>query len=77
MDYIDGTLLLTVLKQQTECDEEDVVLNPNIDNTTLDNIYYQVADYLLQLSQFTFSRIGAISKDHASNSWSVTGRPLT
>jgi hypothetical protein len=77
MDYVDGTLLSTVLKQPMENDEEDMVLNPNIDNTTLDKIYYQIADYMLQLSQLTFTRIGAISKDHASNTWSVTGRPLT
>jgi hypothetical protein len=77
MDYINGTLLSTVLKQPTKSDQEDVVLNPDIDNTILDKIYYQIADYMLQLSQSTFSRIGAISKDHASNTWSVTGRPLT
>ncbi|KAK0111529.1 hypothetical protein ONS95_001883 [Cadophora gregata] len=75
MDYVDGTLLSTVLRQPTK--SEDMILNPAIDNTTLDKIYYQIADYMLQLSQFTFSRIGAISKDHASNTWSVTGRPLT
>ncbi|KAL5330170.1 hypothetical protein ACEPPN_003695 [Leptodophora sp. 'Broadleaf-Isolate-01'] len=77
MDYIDGTLLSTVLKQPTESEQEGVVLNPNIDNTILDKIYYQIADYMLQLSQLTFSRIGAISKEYASNTWSVTGRPLT
>jgi hypothetical protein len=74
MDYVDGTLLSTVLKQP---DQEDVVLNPNIDNTTLDKIYHQIAHYMLQLSQLTFTRIGAISKDHASGTWYVAGRPLT
>ncbi|KAH7317227.1 hypothetical protein BKA65DRAFT_515597 [Rhexocercosporidium sp. MPI-PUGE-AT-0058] len=77
MDYIDGTLLSTVLKQPTESDQQGVVLNPNIDDTILDKVYYQIADYMLQLSQVTFSRIGAISKDCATNTWSVTGRPLT
>jgi len=77
MDYIDGTLLSTVLKQPHESDQEDVVLNPNIDNTTLDKIYHQIADYMLQLSQLTFTHIGAISIDHASNTWAVTRRPLT
>jgi hypothetical protein len=37
----------------------------------------QFANYMLQLSQLTFTCIGAISKDHASNTWSVTGRPLS
>lgn len=54
-----------------------MVLNPDIDNVVLDKIYFQIADYILQLSQLTFIRIGAISKDNASNTWSVTKRPLT
>jgi hypothetical protein len=44
MDYVDGTLLSTVLKQP---DQEDVVLNPNINNTTLDKIYHQITYYML------------------------------
>jgi aminoglycoside phosphotransferase (APT) family kinase protein len=47
MDYVDGTLLSTILKQP---DQENVVLNPNIDNTTLDKIYDQIAYYMFQLS---------------------------
>ncbi|KAL2811295.1 phosphotransferase enzyme family protein-like protein [Aspergillus cavernicola] len=74
MDYVNGTLLSTVLKQP---DQEDMVLNPNIDNAILDKIYHQIAYYMFQLSQLTFARIGAISKDHASSTWYVGGRPLT
>lgn len=32
---------------------------------------------MLQLVQFNFDRIGAITKDPASNTWSLTRRPLT
>ncbi|EED11746.1 conserved hypothetical protein [Talaromyces stipitatus ATCC 10500] len=74
MDYIEGVLLSTILKQP---DQEDVILNPDIDNTILDKIYRQIAHYMLQLSQLTFPRIGAISKDHDSDTWYVAGRPLT
>ncbi|KAJ9244681.1 hypothetical protein DTO207G8_2254 [Paecilomyces variotii] len=74
MDYVDGELLSTILKQP---DQEDVVSNPNIDNTVLEKIYHQIAYYMLQLSQLTFTHIGAISKDHASDTWHVAGRPLT
>jgi hypothetical protein len=74
MDYVHGTLLSTILRQP---DTEDVVLNPNIDNRMLDKIYYQIAGYVLQLSRLTFPRIGAISKDNATSTWHVTGRPLT
>ncbi|KAF1962135.1 hypothetical protein CC80DRAFT_522070 [Byssothecium circinans] len=72
MDYVEGTLLSTILKQP---DQEDMVLNPNIDKTILDKIYRQIADYMLQISQLRFPRIGAISKDDHAN-W-VIRRPLT
>lgn len=74
MDYANGTLLSTILKQP---DQEDMVLNPNIDNTILDKIYHQIAYYMFQLSQLKLTSIGAISKDDASGTWHVTGRPLT
>lgn len=77
MDYVDGTLLSTILKQLTTSDGDDLVLNPDIDNAVLDEIYHQIADYMLQLSRLTFSGIGAISKDRTSDKWSVTGNPLT
>ncbi|KAK1763804.1 hypothetical protein QBC33DRAFT_596497 [Phialemonium atrogriseum] len=45
---------------------------------TLDKVYEQIADYMLQISCLAFSRIGAISKDDGeSGTWTVTGRPLT
>ncbi|KAJ4177528.1 hypothetical protein NW759_017424 [Fusarium solani] len=75
MDYIEGTLLSTVLKQPMESGQEDMVLDPSIDNSMLNKIYSQIADYLLQLSRLTFTRIGAISKD--GDTWSVNKRPLT
>lgn len=77
MGFIDGTRLSTVLKQPTTDDQEDVILNPDIDDAKLDTIYDQLADYMLQISRLDFARIGAISKDPTSNTWSVTGRPLT
>ncbi|CAG9994498.1 unnamed protein product [Clonostachys byssicola] len=75
MDYVEGTLLSTVLQQPTERDQQDLVLNPSIDNSQLDTIYRQIADYLLQLSRLTFTHIGAISRD--GDTWSVTKGPLT
>ncbi|KAF1850841.1 uncharacterized protein K460DRAFT_350846 [Cucurbitaria berberidis CBS 394.84] len=72
MDYVEGTLLSTILKQP---DQEDMILNPNFDKTILDKIYRQIADYMLQFSQLRFTRIGAISKDDHAN-WYIR-RPLT
>ncbi|KAL8939465.1 MAG: hypothetical protein Q9211_002734 [Gyalolechia sp. 1 TL-2023] len=77
MDYVDGTRLSTLLKQPTENDQEDALLNPAIDDTKLDVVYDQIADYMLQLSELDFNSIGSISEDPTSNTWSVTGRPLT
>ncbi|CAG8136145.1 unnamed protein product [Penicillium salamii] len=75
MDFVDGTLLSTILKQPDQ--GEDMILNPDIDNSTLDKIYHQIAYDTFQLSQLTFQSIGAISKDQTSSGWHVTGRPLT
>ncbi|KPM43197.1 hypothetical protein AK830_g3374 [Neonectria ditissima] len=77
MDFVDGVLLSSILKQSTGNDQDDQILDPNIDNARLDKIYEQVAGYLFQLSRLNFSRIGAISKDRELDAWSVTGRPLT
>ena len=77
MDFVDGALLSTILQQPTANDQESLILNPNIDCTALNIIYHQIADYILQLSQLKFTHIGAISKGHSSNTWSVTRRPLT
>ncbi|KAK5189110.1 hypothetical protein LTR96_010891 [Exophiala xenobiotica] len=74
MDFVRGTLLSTILKLPAG---EDLLLNPHIDDTILDKVYYQIANYMLQLSQLNFSQIGAISKHHEVNTWSVTARPLT
>ncbi|UNI15503.1 hypothetical protein JDV02_002031 [Purpureocillium takamizusanense] len=75
MDYVEGEKLSTLLKKPMESDDEDLVLNPSIEDATLATIYRQIASYLLQLSRLSFNRIGAISKD--GSKWSVTKRPLT
>ena len=74
-DFVEGVHLSDILKDPT--DQKRLYLNPKIDKPTLDIVFDQIADIILQLFQFNFPRIGAISKDSASNTWSVTGRPLT
>lgn len=76
MDFIEGTRLSTSLKQPTEDDNADMILNPAIDEETLDIVYDQLADYILQISRLEFPLIGAISKD-TLGTWAVTSRPLT
>ena len=77
MDYVDGVFLSDILEIQAD-GEMDHTLNPDIDNAMLNGIYRQIAGYLLQLSQLTFFRIGAISvRQDSPTGWSVTRRPLT
>ena len=74
-DFVHGVSLSSILRDPADKDWQ--FLNPAIDDETLNGVYEQIADIMLQLFQFNFSRIGAISKDPGSNKWSVTARPLT
>jgi hypothetical protein len=73
--FVEGIHLSDVLKDPA--DPKRLYLNPEIDRETLNNVYGQIADIMLQLYSFDFDSIGAISKEASSGSWSVTGRPLT
>lgn len=74
-EFVEGVSLSSILADRT--DVQKLWLNPNIDTKILDIIYEQIADFMLQLYQFNFSSIGAISKDTETGSWSVKRRPLT
>lgn len=76
IDFIKGIRLSTFLKQPTENENADMILNPAIEDKKLDAIYDQLADYILQISRLEFSLIGAISQD-VSGTWTVASRPLT
>jgi hypothetical protein len=56
------------------------ILDPKIDDKTMDIVYEQLALLLLKLSRLTFPHIGAISKSEEPGiacPWSVTWQPLT
>lgn len=74
-DFAEGVHLSDILKDPA--DRKRLWLDPNIDRQTLDIIFDQLADIMLQLYQFDFSLIGAIAKDSTSNTWSVARRALT
>jgi hypothetical protein len=76
MDYMGGVRLSTFIRQPCDDKYEPAILNPAVDDAVLDNIFEQIAGFLLQISQLCFHRIGAISKEK-EGSWAVTGRPLT
>lgn len=74
-EFVEGVHLSDVLADPA--DPKRLHLNPDIDRYILDNVYTQMAEIMLELYSFDFDRIGAISKDTSSGSWSVTERPLT
>ncbi|KIE01414.1 phosphotransferase enzyme family protein, partial [Metarhizium majus ARSEF 297] len=74
-EFIEGVHLSGILKDPAV--PAKIYLNPNIDSRILDVVLEQISDILLQLFQFDFSRIGAVSKDPTLDTWSVTRRPLT
>jgi hypothetical protein len=47
MDHVKRTSLATLIKQHVKSEEDDVVLQDDIDETTLDYIYEQVAGFPL------------------------------
>jgi hypothetical protein len=74
-EFVEGVHLSDVLKDPA--DPKRLHLDPEIDRNILDKVYTQMAGIMLELYRFDFNRIGAISKDTSSGSWSVTERPLT
>lgn len=65
-----------VLKAESSDNGEDDVLNPNIDDSTLEIVYRQIADIILELAKHDFDQIGSLAED-GEGSWSVRYKPLT
>ncbi|KAK4145848.1 uncharacterized protein C8A04DRAFT_35416 [Dichotomopilus funicola] len=57
------------------------VLNPDIDEATLEGLWGKAAACLIQLSRLTFPRIGALveveGEGNVAGSYSIAGRPIT
>ncbi|KAH6635517.1 phosphotransferase [Chaetomium sp. MPI-SDFR-AT-0129] len=57
------------------------VLNPDIDEATLEDIWGKAAACLIRLSRLTFPRIGALveveGEGNVAGSYSIAGRPIT
>jgi hypothetical protein len=54
-----------------------VILATDVDDTKLEHVCEQLANYMLQLSRLDFATIGALSKNPSSDEWTVSERPLT
>ncbi|KAF4339182.1 kinase-like domain protein [Fusarium beomiforme] len=77
MDFVKGENLGRFLAEPTDDKSKLVFLNPQISEKTLDNIYEQIAEFILELSRLEFPRIGAIGMDDKTAEWTVAERPLT
>ncbi|KAF2498882.1 phosphotransferase enzyme family protein-like protein [Lophium mytilinum] len=77
MEFTEGKSLASILKKPTENDQQEVILNPEVADTTLEIVYEQLAGYLVQFLKLDFASIGAISETTDSNTWAVTERPFT
>lgn len=81
-EFVEGEDLGALLQAPTENDADPVILVPNIDEAKLDNVYEQIAGFMLEIWRLEFPRIGAISTnststEEGSDDWTVTGPPLT
>jgi len=66
----------TALNATNEDTNKIFVLDPNISENFLEDIYEKVARCLLELSQHTFSRIGSLVRS-SKGSYSIAARPIT
>lgn len=76
MDYIDGTALTTLLRKPAQSEEDNVILRDDIDDSKLDYVYEQLAEFMIELSRPDFDAIGAITKT-SDHQWLATGSPFT
>jgi len=74
LEHVEGETLCNMLPPPTTTNPGQEVLSPN--HPQLAHIYEQIADYMLQVAQFDFTAIGAISKS-LSGEWTASNRPLT
>lgn len=74
-EFVEGVHLSDILLDPS--DEDGLWLNPALDRERLFHAYLGMAKIMLELYQFDFEQIGAISKDPSTGSWSATRRPLT
>ncbi|PLB48360.1 hypothetical protein P170DRAFT_456904 [Aspergillus steynii IBT 23096] len=76
MTWIDGKKMSDVLRQSDLPDKQDV-LDLAIGPETLETLYGEMAEVLLELWKLDFDKIGSIGEDSMNGKPIVDGRPLT
>ncbi|KFY95513.1 hypothetical protein V500_02740 [Pseudogymnoascus sp. VKM F-4518 (FW-2643)] len=74
--FVKGTLLGEMLKADSVDDQGDKVLSSDIPDSTLEVVYRQIADIILELSEHNFDKIGSLSLND-DDTWSIGSGPLT
>ncbi|KAH8819395.1 kinase-like domain-containing protein [Xylogone sp. PMI_703] len=78
-EWIDGVPLSTVMEQLPR-PSWGPVLRKDITNEELSTIYRQIAKILLELSRYSFDKIGApssVKREDGTTSWLITYAPMT
>ncbi|CAG8923077.1 unnamed protein product [Penicillium salamii] len=77
MEYIEHETSMYDVLNKPECPKNQRgILNPEIDEDTLQALYKEIAGVLLKLSQPSFPRIGSLSQVD-DFTWEVASRPLS
>lgn len=74
--FVEGTPLGEMLKADYPDEQGDKILRSDIPDSTLEVVYRQIADVILQLSEHDFDQIGSLSLD-SNGAWSISSGPLT
>lgn len=77
MDRVEDVSLANLLKQPVEPEEDDVIMRGDIEDSKLDYVYEQLAEFMVELSRLRFDAIGAIAKDSGTNKYMATEKPFT
>jgi hypothetical protein len=72
MEYMHGCVVSNPIQQPTETDQDEVILPTDVYDRKLDYLYEQIANYMLQFSQLSFSAIGAIRHNPSTNQWTAS-----
>ncbi|ODM20999.1 hypothetical protein SI65_04052 [Aspergillus cristatus] len=77
MSWVEGVPMSEILRvEKAQADYKEHILNPDIDEKTLEILYGQMAGILLELWKLGFDRIGSLRLDEAGKP-SIEGPPLT
>lgn len=77
MTWVEGKPMSEILRREKESEEDDDILDPDIDSQTLEILYGQMADILLELWKLDFDLIGSLRLDEDTGKPSIQGPPLT